>query len=186
MVHHGEGLAFGVEACEDGAGIHAGFDEFDCDEASDGGALFGHPDDAHAALADGFEEFVAPGDHGARGGFGDEGAGFDGGGVGRCIEEGIGGGVGLEEGFDAGAEVGVGGGDFFKFRVAGGGVGKIDELEERGLELVDVDGHGETPCAVYLVMRHLWAPLSKEFVIMSWRRAARRGRRSNGSGLRRG
>ena len=51
MVHQGQGLALGLEAGEDLARVHAGFDELQGDGATNGGGLFCFPDLAHASRA---------------------------------------------------------------------------------------------------------------------------------------
>ncbi len=58
VVHQGQSLAFGLEAGDDLAGVHAGLDQLDGDEALDRLGLLGHPDAAHAALADRLDELV--------------------------------------------------------------------------------------------------------------------------------
>ena len=52
MIHHGDGLALGLEAGEDLLGVHPGLDHLERDHARDGLALLGHPDGAEATLAD--------------------------------------------------------------------------------------------------------------------------------------
>ena len=52
MVHHGQGLTLGLEAGDDLAAVHAGLDDLERHLALDGLGLLGHPDRAHAALAD--------------------------------------------------------------------------------------------------------------------------------------
>ena len=69
VVHHGQGLALGLEAGDDVLRVHAGLDDLERDAAADGLELLGHVDDAHAALADLFEQLVGA----------DEGAGALGG-----------------------------------------------------------------------------------------------------------
>jgi len=63
MVHQRERLAFGLEAGEDVAGIHAGFDDLESHFALDGLGLLGHPNHAHAAFADLLQELVGANDH---------------------------------------------------------------------------------------------------------------------------
>ena len=81
MIHHRQGLPLGLEPSENLFGVHAGLDELDGDFAFDGTLLLCHPDRAHAALADVFEEFVATADDHAGGGVGvgaDDGRGVGG------------------------------------------------------------------------------------------------------------
>ena len=59
MVHHGEGLALGLEAGDDGLCVHAQPDDFEGDAAAHGLLLFGHVNDAAAAFADFLQEFVS-------------------------------------------------------------------------------------------------------------------------------
>ena len=65
VIHEGQGLAFGFEAGDDLAGVHAGLDELEGDFAADGLVLLGDVDEAHAAFADLFHELVGA-DDGAR------------------------------------------------------------------------------------------------------------------------
>ncbi len=58
VVHHGEGLALGLEPGDDLIAVHAGLDDLERDLATDGLLLLGHVDDAHAALADLLEQLV--------------------------------------------------------------------------------------------------------------------------------
>ena len=58
MVHQGQGLPLGLEAGDDLLRVHAGLDELDGDQALDRLGLLGHPDRAHAAFADLFEQLV--------------------------------------------------------------------------------------------------------------------------------
>ncbi len=51
MVHQGQGLAFGFEAGDDLAGVHAGLDDLERDPAADGLFLLGQVDHSHAAFA---------------------------------------------------------------------------------------------------------------------------------------
>src|SRR6516225_5556590 len=62
MVHEGQCLALGLEAGQDGLGVHAGLDELEGDLAADRLRLLGYPDSAHAAFADFLQEPVAAGD----------------------------------------------------------------------------------------------------------------------------
>ena len=52
MVHHGQRLAFGIEAGEHGARVHPRLDQLDGHVSLDGLPLLGQPDGAHAAFAD--------------------------------------------------------------------------------------------------------------------------------------
>ena len=65
VVHQRQRLAFGLEASQDGARIHSGLDQLECDLAANGGRLLGRPDRPHAPLADLLEQLVAAGDDGA-------------------------------------------------------------------------------------------------------------------------
>ena len=58
MIHHGEGLLFGMEALEDGVVVEAAANELESYVAADGGGLFGEPDEAHAAFAEFFQETI--------------------------------------------------------------------------------------------------------------------------------
>jgi hypothetical protein len=58
MVHHGEGLALGFEASDDGLCVHAQPDDFEGDTAAHGFLLFGHVNNTAAAFADLLQEFV--------------------------------------------------------------------------------------------------------------------------------
>ncbi len=60
MVHEGQGLALGLEAGDDLAGVHAGLDDLECDLAADRFLLLGHVDGAHAPFADLLEQLVRP------------------------------------------------------------------------------------------------------------------------------
>ena len=64
MVHHGEGLALGLEAGHDFLGVHAELDELQSNAAFHRLALFGHIHAAETAFADFFQELVAA-NHGA-------------------------------------------------------------------------------------------------------------------------
>ncbi len=64
MVHQRQRLAFGLEAGEDGFGIHASLDQFESDRASDRLSLLGKVDRSHAPFADFLAKLVAAGDHG--------------------------------------------------------------------------------------------------------------------------
>jgi hypothetical protein len=59
MVHQRQGLAFGLEAGHDLPRVHAQLDNLERDAAMHGFLLLRHPDHAHAAFADLFEQFVA-------------------------------------------------------------------------------------------------------------------------------
>ena len=63
MVHHGQRLAFGIEAGQHRARVHPRLDQLDGHVASDRLPLFGQPDGPHAPFADRFDQLVAPGDH---------------------------------------------------------------------------------------------------------------------------
>ena len=65
MVHDRQGLAFGLEAGDDLAGVHARLDDLQRHLASDRLLLLGHEDGAHAPFADLLEELVRA-DHRAR------------------------------------------------------------------------------------------------------------------------
>ena len=69
MVHHGQGLALGLEAGDDLPGVHAQLDDLEGDTAADRFLLLGHVNHAHAAFADFLEQLVAA-DHRA-GAFGE-------------------------------------------------------------------------------------------------------------------
>ena len=58
VVHQGQRLPLGLEAGDDLPGVHAGLDQLDGDQALDRLGLLGHPDAAHAALADLLNELV--------------------------------------------------------------------------------------------------------------------------------
>ena len=58
VVHHRQGLAFGLEAGDDLPRVHARLDDLERHLASDRLLLLGHEDGAHAALADLLEELV--------------------------------------------------------------------------------------------------------------------------------
>jgi len=62
VVHHGQGLAFGLETGDDLPGVHARLDDLQRHPTADGVRLLGHEDDAHAPLADLFEQLVRPDD----------------------------------------------------------------------------------------------------------------------------
>jgi hypothetical protein len=59
VVHHGQGLAFRLEASDDLGAIHAWLDDLQGHAAADRLLLIGHVDNAHAALADLLQELVA-------------------------------------------------------------------------------------------------------------------------------
>ena len=72
MVHEGQGLAFGLEAGDHLARVHAGLEHLEGHLAAQRLLLLGHEDDAEAALADLFQQLVGA----------DAGAGyFPGGGI---------------------------------------------------------------------------------------------------------
>ena len=62
MVHHRQGLSLGLEPRQHLPRIHPRLDDLECHAPPHGRLLFGHVDDAEAAFADRFEEFVRP-DH---------------------------------------------------------------------------------------------------------------------------
>ena len=57
-----ECLPFRLEAGQHRLGIHAGLDQLDGDQPLDRLPLLRHPDRAHAAVADLFQQLVTPGD----------------------------------------------------------------------------------------------------------------------------
>ncbi len=58
VIHHGQGLAFGLEAGDDLLRIHARLDDLQGDLATHGSGLFGNVNDAHAPLADLLHQLV--------------------------------------------------------------------------------------------------------------------------------
>jgi len=62
VVHHRQGLAFGLEAGNDLVAVHAGLDDLERDLAADRLELLGHIDHAHAPLADLLEQLVRAND----------------------------------------------------------------------------------------------------------------------------
>src|SRR5262249_41770084 len=62
VVHHGQGLPFGLEAGDDLAAVHARLDDLQRDLALHGLGLLGHVDGSHAALADLLQQLVRPDD----------------------------------------------------------------------------------------------------------------------------
>src|SRR5262249_4827381 len=58
MVHQRQRLPLRLEAGDDLLAVHARLDQLESDLAADGFQLLGHPDGAHAALADLFEQLV--------------------------------------------------------------------------------------------------------------------------------
>ena len=62
MVHHRQGLAFGLEAGDDLAGVHARLHHLDSDQTPHGALLLGHVDQAHAPFADLLVELVGTDD----------------------------------------------------------------------------------------------------------------------------
>src|SRR5439155_21785658 len=58
MVHHRQGLAFGLEAGDHLAAVHAGLNDFQGYLALDGLDLLGHEDCTHAAFAELLQELV--------------------------------------------------------------------------------------------------------------------------------
>ena len=73
VVHEGQGLPLGLEAGDHLAGVHARLDDLERDLALHGLSLLGHPDLAHAAFADPFQQLVAAGNQGSRRGLGGRG-----------------------------------------------------------------------------------------------------------------
>ena len=65
VVHHRQDLPFRCEPGDDQPAVHAGLDDLHRDPAVHGAHLLGHPDGAHAALADLLEQLVAAGHLGA-------------------------------------------------------------------------------------------------------------------------
>ena len=63
VVHQGQRLAFGIEPGQDGAAVHAGLDDLDGDHPPYRRGLLGHPDAAHATLADLLDELVLTRQH---------------------------------------------------------------------------------------------------------------------------
>ncbi len=102
MVHHGEGLALGVEAREHLPAVHAELDDFEGYLAAYGADLFGEIDGAHAAFADEAHESV-----------GAEAIGFgvmgDGGRMGRTADGGGHGNDGFRDGAVEAVRAGSGG-----------------------------------------------------------------------------
>src|SRR5205085_8145753 len=64
VVHHRQGLPFGLEAGDDLAAVHARLDDLERDLPANRLGLLGQEDDAHAAFADLLQELV-PADDGA-------------------------------------------------------------------------------------------------------------------------
>src|SRR5438309_9970981 len=62
MVHQRQRLAFGLEAGDDLARIHAGLDDLQSHLAADGVLLFGDKDQSHAAFADLLHQLVGADD----------------------------------------------------------------------------------------------------------------------------
>ena len=62
MVHHGQGLALGLEPGDDLLRIHARLDDLQRHLAAHGLRLLGHVDDAHAAFADLLQQLVGADD----------------------------------------------------------------------------------------------------------------------------
>ena len=62
MIHHRQGLTFGLEAGDDPFGIHTEFDDLDRHPAANGFFLFSHIDGAKAAFAYQFKQLVRPND----------------------------------------------------------------------------------------------------------------------------
>ena len=62
VIHHGQGLALGLEARDDLPRIHAEFDDLERDGAGHGLTLLGKVHAAEAALANQAQQLVAP-DH---------------------------------------------------------------------------------------------------------------------------
>ena len=66
VVHQGQSLPLRFEPGQDLARIHPRLDELQRDPALHRLGLFGHPDRAHAALADLLQQFEPPGEHNTR------------------------------------------------------------------------------------------------------------------------
>jgi hypothetical protein len=66
MVHHRQGLPFGLEARDDLPATHAGLDDLERDAAADRLGLLGHVDGAHASFADLLEQLVRTDDSSRR------------------------------------------------------------------------------------------------------------------------
>ena len=65
VVHHGQGLSFGLETGDDLPSVHAQLDDLQRHLAADGLGLLGHIDHRHPPLADPLQQLVPP-DDGAR------------------------------------------------------------------------------------------------------------------------
>ena len=59
MVHHGQGLALGLEPRHDGPGIHAQFDDLEGDSTPNRLGVLGHIDHPTPALTDFLHQLVA-------------------------------------------------------------------------------------------------------------------------------
>ena len=62
VVHHGQGLPFGLEAGDHLARVHPGLDDLQRHATADGPLLLGHEHHAKAALADLLQQLVRPDD----------------------------------------------------------------------------------------------------------------------------
>src|SRR6476620_10942320 len=60
MVHHRQGLTFGLKACADLAGVHAWLDNLHGHAAADWLLLFGHEHNRKPPLADLLQQLIAP------------------------------------------------------------------------------------------------------------------------------
>ena len=58
VVHHRQGLALRLEACEDLLAVHSRLDDLQRHPATDGRLLVGHVDDTHPPFADLLEQLV--------------------------------------------------------------------------------------------------------------------------------
>ena len=63
VVHHGQCLPLGLEAGQDGLGVHAGLDDLDGDGPLHRLGLLGQEDAAHASFANPLQDLVTAGDH---------------------------------------------------------------------------------------------------------------------------
>ena len=52
MLHERQGLTLGLESRHNGAGVHAHFNQLECDSTMKGRGLFGAPDLSHTADAE--------------------------------------------------------------------------------------------------------------------------------------
>ncbi len=152
MVHEGQRLPFGLEAGQHLFGVHAGLDELDGDESADWFGLLGHEDGPHAALSDGFEEFVTSGQDGTDalngkavrvGGHVEAGGGVDGRGGGGAVHGTVGFVVGAQQRLHAAAQHRVTGAVAVE---QGGAVGRrygFEGGQENPLSKFRIDRHGK-------------------------------------------